>query len=71
MTKMGSYQFDFIKGKAAKDLKFPKGNLYVKAGKRIYFESCCDHSCLVTGFTYVLNDEGTYVKRISNYFSGI
>ena len=68
---MGSYQFDFIKGKAAKVLKSPKGNLYVKAGQRIYFESCCGYSCLVTGLTYVFNDGGTYVKRISNYISGI
>ena len=49
----------------------PKGRLFIKAGSRIYLESLSDYSCLETGLTYVFGNNGKYVKRISNYITGI
>ena len=68
---MNSYQFEHIHVKSAKVMISPKGRLFIKAGSRIYLESVSDYSCLETGLTYVFGNNGKYVKRISNYITGI
>ena len=66
---MNSYQFEHIHVKSAKVMI--SGRLFIKAGSRIYLQSLSDYSCLETGLTYVFGNNGKYVKRISNYITGI
>ena len=68
---MNSYQFEHIHVKYAKVMISHKGRLFIKAGSHIYLESLSDYSCLETGLTYVFGNNGKYVKRISNYTTGI